>query len=215
MGIFADQAFRLTRTKWLDANELAEEIQAIFRSKEPVKFDSPIEISNPTTDPAISITNTNPKSTSSDPTFSNKNSVGDPASFNLPLGNPASPAGVVSKEFAKVIQKTVTEVARDVCRQACSTTCSPSWSFAGVVVGLDPEIFTARVDTTATFSLDGSTRFYPSNGILYIPPFNPGVTHPVTGASYNFLTIDGLYTNPDFEAGELIFASASPSAPGP
>lgn len=57
MGFLKDAVVRLMREKWKDANELAEEITAIFNSEEPMTFDGPITINNNTDGPAITINN--------------------------------------------------------------------------------------------------------------------------------------------------------------
>lgn len=57
MGFLKDAVVRLMREKWNDANELAEEITAIFNSEEPMVFDGPITINNTTDGPAITINN--------------------------------------------------------------------------------------------------------------------------------------------------------------
>lgn len=58
MGIFGDQAMRLLREKWgTRVDPFAEELFAIFRSEKPVQFDSPIQITNNTTEPAVTVNN--------------------------------------------------------------------------------------------------------------------------------------------------------------
>mgnify|MGYP000909049653 CR=1 FL=1 len=57
MGFLKRQSIRLMRESWHDANELAEEMRAIFNSEEPIVFDQPITINNNTGEPAITINN--------------------------------------------------------------------------------------------------------------------------------------------------------------
>jgi hypothetical protein len=57
MGFLKKQSIRLMRESWQDANELAEEMRAIFNSEEPIVFDQPITINNNTSQPGITINN--------------------------------------------------------------------------------------------------------------------------------------------------------------
>lgn len=58
MGILADQAFRLLREEWQNPLDLAQEIYLILRNKDPLQIDGPVQITNPTDLPAVSIANT-------------------------------------------------------------------------------------------------------------------------------------------------------------
>jgi hypothetical protein len=55
VGFMRDQAPRLLREKWPDAVTLAEEIFAIWTSEKPVKIDGPLEVTNDTGKPSITI----------------------------------------------------------------------------------------------------------------------------------------------------------------
>lgn len=58
MGFLKKQSIRLMRESWANANELAEEMRAIFNSEEPMEFDGPITINNNNPDQsAITIRN--------------------------------------------------------------------------------------------------------------------------------------------------------------
>lgn len=86
MGFMKDQAPRLTRERWADVNELAEEIYAIWMSEVPVKFDSPIVINNETRGPAMTI---NQGGTSDQTIIINRNpGPGDPLPPGYPPGSP-------------------------------------------------------------------------------------------------------------------------------
>ena len=89
MGIFSDEAFRLLQTKWGDdADLLAQELYAIFRS-DGLKIDGPVEINNPTEDPAITII---PKTKDDSTDIQKKDSTGNPKDEEA-----SSPGGIPAK----------------------------------------------------------------------------------------------------------------------
>lgn len=76
MGFLKRQSIRLMRESWHDANELAEEMRAIFNSEEPVVFDTPVVINNNTSEPGITINNGG-----DGPTIQVNNNPGPPIQF--------------------------------------------------------------------------------------------------------------------------------------
>lgn len=92
MGILADQAFRLLREEWSGAGgaqELSQELYLILTSPDPVQITSPVQITNPTNDPAISIANTNPDGTA--PAFNITGPVDGAITFNNAFGDTVAP----------------------------------------------------------------------------------------------------------------------------
>lgn len=57
MGLFRDQASRLLRERWPDANLLAEELYAMFTSDVPVSIDSPVIITSTNGAPPLTLRN--------------------------------------------------------------------------------------------------------------------------------------------------------------
>lgn len=59
MAIFGDQSERLLRESWSGADELAQELYAIFTDSGPLEIDSPVQISTPqgSTVPPLSLEN--------------------------------------------------------------------------------------------------------------------------------------------------------------
>lgn len=57
MGFMRDQADRLLRTKWKNANMLAEELYAMWTGDEPINIDSPVRITTDadTNEPSLTI----------------------------------------------------------------------------------------------------------------------------------------------------------------
>lgn len=76
MGFLKRQSIRLMRESWHDANELAEEMRAIFNSEEPIVFDTPVVINNNTSEPGITINNGG-----DGPTIQVNNNPGPPIQF--------------------------------------------------------------------------------------------------------------------------------------
>lgn len=57
MGIMIDEAERLLRKKWGNAQELSEEIYSILTARGPVMINSPVQIATNSKEPALSIVN--------------------------------------------------------------------------------------------------------------------------------------------------------------
>ncbi len=88
MAILREQSIRLLRTKWKEAQSLAEEVYAILNSDTPFTIDGPVTINNQTGGPAVTINQTNDNSqvfnvTRTDP--------GTPQLPGLPPLPPATP----------------------------------------------------------------------------------------------------------------------------